>query len=147
MKNNIINAPNGAGFFGYIEGVTTKRYTIPEAPIVLRHGFHKERHGKGTGFGAKHIWAGHSADLIRWGYPTLAHVSQYCEAILKHGVPVYPNQKTPGHSRLVAIRTYHGQVVVEYQAGQNVWSIVTAYKTRKPGGVQVTRIISAPGMP
>lgn len=147
LKNTIINAPNGAGHFGYVEGVTTKRYSIPEAPIVLRHGFHKERHGKGTGFGVQHIWAGHSADLVKWGYPTIADVPRYCEAIVKHGMPVYPSLRTPDHSRLIAIRSYHGQVVIEYQAEEDVWSIITAYKTRKPGGVQVTRIVSAPGVP
>lgn len=144
MKNNIIYTSTGAQNFGYIEGVITNRYAIPEAPIILRHGFHKERKGKGSGFGAKHIWAGHSSDLIKWGYPTIDDVPRYCEAILKHGIPVYPNVKGSDYSRLIAIRTYHGRVVVEYQPTEDVWSIVTAYKTQKVGGVQVTRIISGP---
>lgn len=146
MKNDIINAPNGAGHFGYIEGVTTKLYTIPEAPIVLRRGFHKVRSGhKAIGFGVQHIWGGHSLDLIKWNYPTIHDVPRYCEAILKHNTRVYQNSKVLEHSRLIAIRTYHGQVVVEYQDEDDVWSIVTAYKTRKTSGVQVTRVISKVG--
>ena len=142
MPHTLIPHPtNGTYFFGRIEEKTVKGLVIPGAPIILRRG----NHGRKGGFGVRHIWARHEADLRKRGYESEADVSRYVAAIVLAGSPVYCEFERIRDPRVSIVRSSVGMAVLEYKTDRDdncVYSVVTAFSHRNPHGTRIGSVLA-----
>jgi len=113
-----------------------------EGNVVLRRGQHK---GVNRGFGAQHILAEHSKELVQLGYTDNEQgVINYVSAIFSEGADIFCDfdMKRNGYRPLVLKRS-EGLLILETlvnSQGEYFYSVVTAYRTSNPKGVLVGKL-------
>ena len=137
MSSRQIFNPLGNGVvFAVIPRLTLDRVEFQEANVVLPEGKHI---GPNKGFGAAHIWAEHQREMAAVGLQSFGEVPLFVLPMLKHGTPLHFEGASWRATRLLAVRTAAGTVVLEHrqQRGGDVWSIVTAFSGTKTHGTRV----------
>ncbi|MGN7744740.1 hypothetical protein ACTJJN_01635 [Pseudomonas sp. 22515] len=118
--------------YGYIEPYASRNLTVPGGEIYLRVGKH---HGFSKGFGVRHIWEGHGHELAKVGCSAIEDVPTFVAGILSQGAQILcEGYQTRDGYRLTIVRGAKGVVILSPQldaAGENFYSVVTAYKVLK----------------
>ncbi|MES0197004.1 hypothetical protein [Mesorhizobium sp. M0011] len=141
MPNTLIQHPsNGTYYFGRVEEKNVRGVAIPGAPVVLKLGRHSAR----GGFGVRHIWARHKAEVLACGYVEEGDVPKYVAAIVCPGSPVYCEFGHIGDVRVTVVRTKIGIAVLEHKIrGDDIhYSVVTAFAQRNPHGTRIGSILA-----
>lgn len=140
MPQTIIPHPtNGTLFFGQVSEYNSRGFLIPAAPIVLRRGKTK-RHG---GFGARHIWEWHAAEMRLRGHTCEDDVAKYVAEIVCQGSALLCEFETRRDTRVTVARNSVGIAILEHKTdrdGVSVYSVVTAFAQRNPHGTRVGTI-------
>lgn len=137
MPQTLIPHPtNGTVYFGVIEEKTVRGLIIPGAPIILRRGNHSRK----GGFGVRHIWARHEADLRKKGYNGEDDVAKFIAAIILAGSPVYCEFERRRETRVSVVRGAAGMAVLEHKTDRNdncLYSVVTAFSHQNAHGTRI----------
>ncbi|EKF9707696.1 TPA: hypothetical protein PMC41_003348 [Vibrio cholerae] len=133
-----MNPKTNALVFGSIPEISFRGSFFIGADIFLRYGEHR---GVNRGFGAVHIWAEHSKDLIELGYPTRDDVARFVSDLIRPRCPIYCEFNNPrGNHRLAVLKTAIGVVYLEQtynQENEPFYSVVTAFPKGKAHGTQI----------
>ena len=106
-------------------------------------GVHK---GDGRGFGIRHIWEAHEADLAKCGCTCIDQVAQHIANMIVHKAPIYCEfRDIRGNHRLTVMKTPAGSLVLEPREERSGFGyyIVTWYPKRKASGTLVGQVICA----
>ncbi|WP_322364589.1 hypothetical protein [Pseudomonas sp. Teo4] len=117
--------------YGYIEPYSSRNLTLPGGDIYLRVGKH---HGFSKGFGVRHIWEGHGHELVSAGCQTIEDVPAFVAESCPRAQILCEGYQTRDGYRLTIVRGAKGVVILSPQldaAGENFYSVVTAYKVLK----------------
>lgn len=145
VNTKVINPTTQDHSFGTVPVLTLARKNQSPvitlaAPIHLKEGKHI---GANAGFGVKHIWAEHSAEIVAAGFAGVADVPAYVQGILNTPTLLYFEDRPGPRTRVNAVRIVTGTVILEYVQTKvgNVltpyWSVVTAYSDTRTKGVVV----------
>jgi len=147
MKKNdyIINPKTGTPVFGTIPSINNKSYTFPEGDIFLKYGEHR---GVNRGFGIRHIWQEHQADIISMGYEhTDKYIltAHYVSDILKSGAKIYYEFENRRYDRVTILKSPIGIAIIEHRedADNNpIYLVITAFKQgrKTPHGYQIGKL-------
>lgn len=138
MPDTLVPHPtNGTFVFGKVIEKTMKGVFIPGGPILLKVG----KHGGRGGFGVRHIWARHRAELVIRGYTMETDVSSYVADIVRPGAPVFCEFAHIRDVRVAVVRTRIGVAILEHKhAGEPHYSVVTAFAHRNVHGTRIGSI-------
>lgn len=122
--------------FGVVPAVRLAGTGFAEAHIVLMTGRHI---GPNKGFGSRHVWAEHRAEILRAGYQEEPDVAHYILDMLLPGTPLYFEGASWRNTRLMAVRSSRGTAVLEARDRREglIWSVVTAFSGTKAHGTRV----------
>lgn len=113
-------------------------WSLDGGEIRLKQGKHR---GPNKGFGAAHIWAEHSSEMMKLGLETLGDVPAYVAMIVRAGTAIYCEFDAIGAApRLAVVQSRIGKAILEYQrmrAGLEIYSVVTAFSNTKAHGTRV----------
>lgn len=142
LKQNVLIAhPSGTDSFGTIPDMP--KFGLKGGEIFLRVGVHK---GDGRGFGIRHIWEAHEADLAKCGCTCIDQVAQHIANMIVHKAPIYCEfRDVRGNHRLTVMKTPAGSLVLEPREERSGFGyyIVTWYPKRKASGTLVGQVICA----
>ena len=126
----------GETSYGAVPEGKSRGDRIPAGLIELRTGRHS---GPNRGFGAKHIWAEHQAEMAQAGFSCEEDVPRYVAWIIKAGTPIYYEGSSMRNTRITVVRSTRGMAVLEMKGhlDECVWSVVTAYNSTKANGTRV----------
>lgn len=132
----ILHPETGVRSYGIIPEGKSRGDRIPSGPIELRVGKHN---GPNSGFGAKHIWAEHQAEMAQADFNEEQDVARYVAWIITTGTPIYYEGGRMRHTRITVVRSARGMAVLEMKGHPDecVWSVVTAYNSTKANGTRV----------
>lgn len=124
------------GDFGVVPELKLRGQVFLECAINLEVGKHWGPHG---GFGVRHIWAEHRLDMEKAGFAHESDVSAYVASIIGSGTRLFYEGASWRSTRLMAIRSTKGTVVLEYRDRRTgpIWSVVTAFPGTKTHGALV----------
>lgn len=132
----VLNPITGELPFAIIPALTLAGLACPESPVHLPVGRHV---GPNRGFGVQHIWAEHRAEILRAGHSTETDVPLYVLDMLRSGTPLFFEGQNWRTTRLMAVRSSSGTVVMEFRAQRqgSIWAVVTAFSGTKTHGTRV----------
>lgn len=137
---NLPHPVTGEICWGHVR-ITSQQLPQPGGPIYLRAGKHTGHH---KGFGARHIWEEHGADLIRFGYKTFDDVPRFVADIIVHDANVVCEfNAMKGDDRLIVLRGRKGRVILSAWAnedGDYHYSVVTAFRNGTSNGQAVGKV-------
>ncbi|MBT0719653.1 hypothetical protein HGT71_15525 [Rosenbergiella epipactidis] len=137
---NFPHPVTGEVCWGYVR-VTSQHLNQPGGPIYLRAGKHIGPH---KGFGIRHIWEQHGADLIRGGYRTFNDVPRFVSDIIVDGANIVCEfNAMKSHDRLIILRGRKGRVILSaWSNGDDefYYSVVTAFRNGASNGTAVGRV-------
>jgi hypothetical protein len=135
ISSYVLNPLTGELSFGTIPQLKLAGLAIPEARIHLHLGRHI---GPNRGFGVRHIWAEHKAEILRAGYVEESDVPRYVLEMLKPGTPPFFEGQSWGKTRLMAVRSAKGTAIVELREQREavVWAVVTAFSGTRTHGTR-----------
>lgn len=109
--------------------------------IYLRMG---EHFGQGRGFGVRHIWEAHRADLYRYGCTSIEGVPQHIANMIVPGAPIYCEfREMDGEHRLTVMKTPEGSLILQPRQERRGFGyyIVTWYPKRRADGTLVGKVV------
>ena len=133
----LLHPPSGGICFGQVREAKSRDVIIPAGEIRLARGQHR---GPNSGFGAKHIWAEHQAEMAEHGLTTELHVPDYVALIIASGTALYYDPaKMTANRRILAVRSTVGKAILEFRdrRGEPIWSVVTAYSDVRAHGTRI----------
>jgi hypothetical protein len=133
----LTNPTTGRSSFGYIEEVRVSGILIPSGSIYLKQGEHR---GPNHGYGAAHIWAEHSREMMSVGFSALEQVPAFVASIVMPGSRVYfEAAQLRGGKRVSVVKSSNGMAVLEHKGtwGNPSYSVVTAYLKPRAHGTLV----------
>ena len=138
MTNQFLVHPNtGTISFGFVPEINSRGYILHSGEIRLQTGKHL---GVNRGWGAKHIWAEHQAEMAEKNLLTYTDVPAYVALIIQTWTPLLYNFGRMGRNvRLLAVRSTVGMSVLEFKDRDDepIWSVVTAYAKTRADGTRV----------
>lgn len=132
----VLNPVTGEFSFGLIPALRLAGFDCPESPVHLPVGRHV---GPNRGFGVKHIWTEHKIEIMRVGYAAETDVPHYVLDMLRPGTPLFFEGQGWRATRLMAVRSSLGTVIMEFRAQREgpIWAVVTAFSGTKTHGTRV----------
>lgn len=138
-QNSLILTPGGDECFGTI-GEASK-FELREGGIFLRAGAH---FGPNKGFGVRHIWEAHKADLQPFGCESIEQVSAFVASVVTVGSLVYCEFNDPrGNHRVTILRNKLGSLILEPRDERHRgfgYYVVTWYPSNRPKGTLVSKV-------
>lgn len=137
-SNVLIEHPSGSLSFGRIPDMPS--FDLPGGEIFLRVG---EHWGANRGFGVKHVWEAHSADLLKYGCATIDAVPQHIAAMIVPGAPIYCEfAAMDGNHRVAVLKNPKGSMILEprYERRGFGYYVVTWYPKRRAEGTLVGNV-------
>lgn len=130
--------------FGYvprIEGLPQDQ--TPATPIILPFGRQGDRL---SGFGAKHIAARHSDEVLEHGAHDVCGVAYFIATALRDGASLFWQGHHENSFRICAYRPGIAKVVLEYRNkhGKVSWNVITAFRAHRCDGDFVGSLIPVP---
>lgn len=140
LKQNVLIAhPSGSESFGTIPDMP--KFGLPGGEIYLRVGVHI---GNNRGFGIRHIWEAHQADLEKYGCKSIDGVAQHIANMIVAKAPIYCEfREIRGNHRLTVMKTPAGSLVLEPRNERRGFGyyVVTWYPKRKASGTLVGQVV------
>ena len=140
-KHTKLKLSDGNISFGTISEITYKGDLIPGGEIHLKKGQHI---GPNKGFGAEHIWAEHSKEMLKEGFSTIEDVQSYVKQIISSGSAIHCEfERKKTFYRLAIIRSSKGTAILEYkgQYPNGYYSVVTAFSGNKKHGPKIGTVL------
>lgn len=137
-SNKLILHPSGSESYGIIQAAP--KFDLLEGGIYLRAG---EHFGQGRGFGVRHIWAAHSADLAKFGCHEIEGVGTFISTVVMAGSRVYCEfNNMRGNHRVTILRNPLGSLILEPRNERRGFGyyVVTWYPNKMPKGTLVSRV-------
>ena len=135
----LINQKTNSLLFGTVPDIAKRGVDLPGGAIHLLRGKHL---GPNRGFGACHIWAEHSTEMIDEGFATEADVPAYVAFVITAASQLYYSGESFRYSRLMAVRGIAWTAILELRdRDEPFWSVVTAYRSNKKHGTFVGSVL------
>jgi hypothetical protein len=136
ISQSLANPVSGLETFGVVPKIKLNGVEFENTSIRLFWGRHI---GPNKGFGARHIWAEHKREMERAGFTQECDVANYVLSILQPGTPIFYEGAGWRNTRLMAVRSAKGMVILEYRERREgpVWAVVTAFSGTKTHGTRV----------
>lgn len=142
QKPNVLVAhPSGSERFGAIPDMP--KFSLRGGGIFLRAG---EHWGPNHGFGVRHIWEAHQADLIKYGCTSIEGVPQHIANMIAPGAPIYCEfAAMDGNHRVAVLKNPTGSMILEPRHERRGFGyyVITWYPKRRPDGTLVGNVIAA----
>lgn len=117
------------------------QYGLPGGDVFLRAGVHL---GPNRGFGVRHIWEAHQADLAKHGCMSIEGVAAHIASIVVPNAPIYCEfRELRGGQRLAVLKLKMGSLILEPRQERRGFGyyVVTWYPKPRPNGTLVGRIV------
>lgn len=138
-KNALVFHPSGVFAFGLIPDMP--QYGLPGGEVFLTAG---EHYRNGSGFGVRHIWEAHQADLAKSGCTSIQGVAAHIAAIVLPNAPIYCEfRQLRGGQRVAVLKLKMGTLILEPRSERRGFGyyVVTWYPQPKPNGTLVGRVL------
>lgn len=141
-KNALILHPSGSESFGTIPDMPN--FDLPGGEIYLRMGEHFRDN---SGFGVRHIWDAHKADLAKFGCLAIEQVARHIASMIVNRASIYCEFRAMrGNHRLAVMKTPAGSLILEPRQERRDFGyyVVTWYPKRSPSGTLVGQVVRVP---
>ena len=138
-QNALVAHPSGELSYGTIPDMPS--FGLPGGEIYLRVG---EHFGHNRGFGVRHIWEAHQADLAKYGCESIDQVAQHIANMIVAKAPIYCEfREMRGNHRLTVMKTPVGSLVLEPRNERRGFGyyVVTWYPKRNASGKLVGMVV------
>ena len=136
FKENVLIAhPSGSMSFGTLPDMP--KFDLRGGEIYLRVGVHW---GDNRGFGIKHIWEAHRADLLKYNCESIDGVAAHIAKMIVPGAPIYCEFKEmSGNHRVAVLKNPKGSLILEPRNERRGFGyyVVTWYPKRRAEGTLV----------
>ena len=135
----LINPTTNTLLFGRVPDIAKRGVNLPGGAIHLLRGKHT---APNRGFGACHIWAEHSREMIDEGFTNEAAVPAYVAFVITAASQLYYSGESFRYSRLMAVRGIAWTAILELRdRDEPFWSVITAYRSNKKHGTFVGSVL------
>jgi len=138
-QNSLVFHPDGIFSFGIIPDMP--QYSLPGGGVFLRAGVHL---GDNRGFGVRHIWEAHQADLMKAGCGSIDGVAQHIASIVVPEAPIYCEfRQMKGGQRVAILKLKMGTLILEPRQERRGFGyyVITWYPQSRPNGTLVGRVV------
>ena len=140
MPNKLlVNPSTNTLLFGKVPEISSRGISLPGGAIHLLRGKHT---GPNRGFGAQHVWAEHSKEMIAAGFEEEREVPAYVAFVITAGSQLFYSGESFRYSRLMAVRGIAWTAILELrERDEPFWSVITAYRSNKKHGTFVGSVL------
>lgn len=115
-------------------------FDLPGGEIYLRAG---EHFGPNRGYGVRHVWEAHQADLVKLDCMSIDGVPAHIARMIVPGAPIYCEfRQQKGGQRVAVLKTAMGTLILEPRNERRGFGyyVITWYPQRRAHGTLVGKV-------